>query len=117
MSEALLNRTKKFCLDVIFLAKKLPKTFLGNYIRAQITRSGCSVASNHRAARLAQSKAGFVAKISIVIEEADECSFWCEIIEYEKLLNDPLLDKVYKEADELTSIFVATRKTIEKNNK
>jgi four helix bundle protein len=117
MSKLLLNRTKKFCLDVIALAKKLPHTFLGNYIKGQITRAGCSVASNHRAARLAQSKAGFAAKISIVIEEADECLFWCEIIKNEKLLVDTLLDHVYKEANEITSIFIVTRKTIQKNSK
>jgi len=116
MSKLLLNRTKKFCLDVIALAKKMPQTFLGNYIRGQITRAGCSVAANHRAARLAQTKAGFAAKISIVIEESDECSFWCEIIEHEKLLNDSLLDHVHKEADEITSIFIATRKTLQRNS-
>ena len=107
---------REMCLDVIALAKRLPSTFLGNHIRGQITRAGCSLASNHRAARMAQSRAGFAAKISIVIEESDECVFWCEIIKQEKLLNDPLLEHVHKEANEITSIFIATRKTIQKNN-
>lgn len=110
-----LDRTKRFCINVLDLAKKLPDTYLGKYIGGQIIRAGCSVASNHRASRLAQSKASFVAKISIVIEEADECSFWCELIESEEMLNDTLLNSVKKEANEITSIFVASRKTIQKS--
>jgi len=80
-------------------------------------RAGTSVSSNHRAARLAQSRAAFKAKISIVIEEADECAFWCEIIEKEELVKDPLLGQVIKEATELSSIFIATRKTMMKNER
>ena len=111
-----LERSKEFCIKVLNLAKKLPDTYLGKYIGGQITRAGCSVASNHRASRLAQSKASFVAKISIIIEEADECSFWCDLIEYEQMLIDPLLDSVKQEANEITSIIVASRKTIQKSS-
>jgi four helix bundle protein len=75
-------------------------------------RAGSSVAANHRAARLAQSSASFIAKISIVIEESDECEFWCEIIYEEDLVNDPLLKIVHQEAKEVSSIFIATRKTM-----
>ena len=114
MSKELLNRTKIFGLDVLSLANMLPNSYLGNHIKGQLIRAGTSVSSNHRAARVAQSKASFVAKISIVIEEADECSFWCEIIEEKSLLKDPLLVSVKKEANEITSIFIATRKTIQK---
>ena len=63
------------------LVEKLPNTYLGNHIRGQMIRAGTSVAANYRAARLAQSRASFISKISIVIEEADESRFWCEIID------------------------------------
>ena len=79
MSEVLLKRTKSFTLDVIRLAEMLPSTFLGNHIRGQIIRSGTSVSANYRAARLAHSRAAFTAKISIVIEEADETKEYATI--------------------------------------
>ena len=41
----------------------------------------------NRAACIAQTKAGFISKLSIVIEEADECSFWLEFIMDENLLS------------------------------
>lgn len=113
MNIDLLERTRKFTYDVLELAEMLPNTFLGNHIRGQLIRCGTSVSSNYRAARLAQSRASFVAKISIVLEEADETAFWCETIEVKGLVQDLLLYSVKKEANELTSLFISSRKTIQ----
>ena len=104
------NRTKKFALEVIKLTEQLPDTFLAQHIKRQLIRCSTSVAANYRAACLAQSKASYIAKLSIVIEEADESEFWIELIEDEKLLND--IFKVKKEAHELASIFIVTRKSL-----
>jgi four helix bundle protein len=60
---------------------------------------------------LAQTKAPFIAKISIVIEESDETEFWLEFVEDEKLSTADRLLSLCREAHELASIFVKTRKT------
>ena len=70
--EELKNRTKKFAHGCVKLALELPKRTLGDHIRKQIIRCSTSVAANYRAALLAQTKAAFISKISIVVEEADE---------------------------------------------
>ena len=44
------------------------------------------MAANYRAAKLGQSRASFISKISIVVEEADESEFWLEFVKDEKLL-------------------------------
>ena len=82
----LVGRTKKFAHDCVKLAVNLPNTYLGNHIKGQLIRCSTSVAANYRAARLGQTKAVFISKISIVIEEADEAEFWLEFIVDEKLL-------------------------------
>jgi four helix bundle protein len=76
------------------------------------------VASNYRAACIAQSKAGFISKLSIVIEEADESWFRLEFIIDENLLRKAQVEPLLKEAEELTSIFMTSRKTarMEKND-
>ena len=89
----------------------LPNTPLGNHIRGQLIRCSTSVASNYRAACIAQSKASFVSKLSIVIEEADESYFWLEFVVDENLLKDQLVKPLLEEADELTAIFITSRKT------
>ena len=92
----------------------LPETFLGNHIRGQLIRCSTSVASNYRATCLAQSKASFISKLSIVLEEVDESFFWLEFIIDENLLKRKHVEHLLKEADELTAIFIASRKTTRK---
>ena len=109
--EDLKKRTKKFAHRCVKLTMALPNTTLGNHIRGQLIRCSTSVASNYRAACLAQSKAGFISKISIVIEEADESYFWLEFIVDEELIKKDLVDPLFDEAYELTAIFISSRKT------
>jgi four helix bundle protein len=69
------------------------------------------VASNYRAVCIAQSKASFISKLSIGLEEADESYFWLEFIIDEGLLKKELVEPLLKEAAELTAICMASRKT------
>ena len=110
-SEDLKERTKQFAHRCVKLAMVLPDTYLGNHIRGQLIRCATSVAANYRAVCLAQSKAGFVSKLSIVLEETDESFFWLEFIIDENLLKINLVESLLKEADELTAIFISSRKT------
>ena len=109
--EGLKDRTKQFAHRCVKLSMALPETYLGRHIRGQLIRCATSVASNYRAACLAQSKASFVSKLSIVLEEADESYFWLQFIIDEKLLKKELVEPLLKEADELTAIFISSRKT------
>ena len=110
------NRTKKFAIDCIALTEKLPNTYLARHIKGQLIRSGTSVAANYRAAKHGQTKAVFISKISIVIEESDESEFWLEIIEENHLINkDPEVNRLKNEAHELASIFIKSRMTAQKN--
>jgi four helix bundle protein len=77
----------------------------------QILRSSTSVAANYRAACRARSKAEFIAKIGIVIEEADECAFWLELLHESGFIDQQLFHILYNEANELTAIFTATSKS------
>ena len=110
-SEELKKRTKEFAHRCIKLALALPKNSLGDHIRRQVIRCSTSVASNYRAALMAQTKAAFISKISIVIEEADESEFWLEFIMDEKLMESKRVLPLFNEAHELSSIFITTRKT------
>ena len=96
------------------LALALPNTKLGNHIDGQLIRCATSVAANYRASCLAQSKASFVAKLSIVLEETDESAFWLEFIIDEELLKRKKVEPLLKEAEELTAIFFSSRKTARK---
>jgi four helix bundle protein len=114
-AKEMIRRTKKFGYDCIDLSDSLYGSYLKNHVRGQLIRCSTSVGANYRAARLAQSRASFIAKVSISVEEADENAMWLEMIIDKKLV--PKYDeesfRLIREANELTSIFIATRKTME----
>jgi len=115
--EELTERTKKFAHRCVKLAMALPESPLGRHLQGQVIRCSTSVAANYRATYLSQSKASFIAKMSIVLEEADESAFWLEFIIDEKLLKENMVKPLLKEANELTAIFASSRKTAITNNK
>jgi four helix bundle protein len=113
-AKELKKRTKEFAHRCVKLAITLPRTDLGSHIKKQLIRCATSVAANYRATILAQTKAAFISKISIVVEESDESEFWLEFIIDEKLMQKKRVLPLFNEAHELTSIFISTRKTAQK---
>jgi len=112
MKEAeLKDRTKKFAVRILDLAEALPHSRTGNVIAGQIVRSGTSVAANYRALCRAKSRPDFINKTSIVEEEADETCLWLELLIERRLLPPRRVQPLLEEANELTAIFVASRKT------
>src|SRR5688500_14228596 len=107
----LAERTMKFALRVLKLVDALPKTAAGRMVGAQIARSATSVAANYRAALRGKSRADFINKITIVLEETDETDFWIELTKRAELLPVGRLDELQNEAVELIRIFNATRTT------
>ena len=112
----LIKRTKEFAHRCVKLSLALPKTDLGNHIRRQLIKCSTSVAANYRATCVAQSKADFVSKLSIVVEETDESCFWMEFIIEEKLLHKNRVSGLIEEGKELTAIFIKSRKTTKNRN-
>ncbi len=113
----LIKRTKIFAHKCVKVAISLPKNKLGSHIEGQLIRCATSVAANYRAVNLAHSTAAFAAKLSIVVEEVDECDFWLEFALDENIVSEEIASPLMKEAKELTAIFIASRKTIQSKNK
>ena len=114
-SEQLRNRTKAFAVRIVRMYRSLPYRSDAQVLGKQLLRCGTAVAANYRAACRSRSKAEWVAKIGIVVEEADESVFWlemlsdCEIVPIQKL--EPLLI----EAHELSAMFTASQRTARTN--
>ncbi len=105
------ERTKAFALRIIRLTSSLSKDLVGRRLGDQLLRSGTSVAANYRAACRARSKADFISKLGVVEEEADECALWMELLSEGGIVPTRRLTKLMDEANQLTAIVVASRKT------
>ena len=109
------QRTKQFALRVMKLAGSLPGNFIARSIGSQLVRAGTSVGANYRAACRARSQAEFIAKLGIVEEEADESSYWMELIMEAKLVTPERIQPLQIEANEILAIISASRRTAKRN--
>jgi four helix bundle protein len=115
--EELKARTKYFALRIIKLSQALPRNTAGWAIGKQLIRSGTSVGANYRAVCRARSTAEFVAKLGVVIEEADESAFWLELIIESGLMKVELVSPLLAETNEIIAIMVSSAKTAKLNTK
>ena len=104
-------RTKAFALRIIRMSQALPRTREANVLVQQILRSATGMAANYRAAERSRSKAEFIAKIGVVLEEADETVFWLEMLSDSGIVRPAKLQELLSEATQLVAIFTASRKT------
>jgi four helix bundle protein len=110
------QRTKQFGIRVIKLCDALPKKRSANIIANQLIRSATSVGANYRSACRARSSADWINKLGVVIEEADESSYWLELIVDTELMLESKVSALLQESQELTAIFTAAQMTSKRNS-
>ncbi|MBX0327669.1 four helix bundle protein [Oscillochloris sp. ZM17-4] len=111
------ERTKQLGLRVIKLVDALPPSRTADIIGRQVLRSATSVGANYRAACRGHSEAAMIAKLDIVLEEADETIFWLEMIQGSGLVSADRLGKLTAEAGEIVAMTVASLRTLRARTK
>ncbi|MBZ5522095.1 MAG: four helix bundle protein [Acidobacteriia bacterium] len=105
------TRTKNFALRIIRMTRGMLNTREANVLGNQVLRSATGMAANYRAAGRARSRAEFIAKIGVVVEEADETVFWLELLGESGIIQPTKLVELLAEANQLLAVFSASRKT------
>lgn len=105
------DRTKRFALQIIAFCESLPKDETCRTLGRQLLRAGTSVGANYRAACRAKSKPDFISKFGTVLEEADECAFWIELLVDAKKVARQSAQPLLQEANELTAIAISSINT------
>jgi four helix bundle protein len=107
-AEEMKRRTKKFSLDILAFVRTLPATQECRDIGGQLRRAGTGVGSNYRATCRSRSRAEFVSRINVALEEADESAFWLEIITEGGLSLSRRAYQLLDEANQLAAILTAS---------
>jgi four helix bundle protein len=115
--QQMMKRTKQLSLRIIRLSQSLVGSREADVIARQILRAGTSVGANYRAACRARSGAEFHSKMSIVIEECDECLFWMELLVEANLIGNDIIQDLYRETEEILKIIVVARKNAARPSK
>ena len=110
------DRLVAFSVLMLKVADALPKTYAGQHLSGQLTRSGTSPALNYGEAQSGESRRDFIHKVKICLKELRECCVCLKIIDRAELLKDhELVKEGMAECNELTAIFVASVRTAEAN--
>jgi four helix bundle protein len=70
-----------------------------------------SVGANYRAVTRSRSRAEFISKLKVVIEEADESLFWLEVLSEAELAPIAPHRALMREGNEIVSILVTSQRT------
>jgi len=105
----------RFAVRVVRFCRTLPDTWEARRIGGQLIDAGTSVAMNYRSATRGRSRAEFIAKLGIVVEEADESVGWLELIGQVDLARGYVW--LLREAGELLAIFAKAQKTAKENSR
>jgi four helix bundle protein len=110
-AQELLKRTQDFALRIMKLYEALPKKEVARVLGRQVLRSGTSIGANYRAVCNSRLKREFFAKLSIVVEEADETIYWLELLVKGGIVPEKRMTEIMDEATQLVKILSASRRT------
>jgi four helix bundle protein len=114
-SERMKERTLTFADAILGLVDRLPFKPSGKVIAEQLADSATSVGSNYRAACNARSRREFIAKLGLVVEEADESCFWLELIRRRKAIPIADVDPLLLESIEIRNVIAKSVGTARAN--
>ncbi len=101
-----LNKSKAFAIRIIRLYKYLCDDKKEFTLSKQLLRSGTSIGANVKEAVRGQSKADFIAKMSIALKEASETEYWLELLYETDFLDKSQFDSIYADNQELLKILM-----------
>ncbi len=101
----LVGRAYRFGLAALRFYRKLPKSPDAQVPGVQFYKAATSAWSNYRAAQRGRSRAEFIAKLGIAVEESDEAVGWLEFMRDGNVLAD---NELLAEAREICAMLTAS---------
>ena len=105
------TKSKSFALRIIKFCKLLneKKEYI---ISKQLFRCGTSIGANVRESNNAQSTADFINKLSIALKEADETSYWLELLVESEIIDQQQYEELIIDVKEIIAILTSSIKTL-----
>ena len=91
-AQELRDRVKRFAIRLVRFVRTLRRDPATDAISRQLIRAGTSTSANYHATCRARSRAEFVAKLGVVLEEADETEHWLDVLFLGELASGPDLE-------------------------
>ena len=107
----IIDKSREFAIRIVKCYKFLSETNKEYILSRQLLKCGTSIGANVRESINAQSKADFVSKLSIALKEADETTYWLDLLHETDYLDDRMFISINNDCTELIKILTSIIKT------
>ena len=111
-----LEKSFDFAVRIVNLYKHITNNKKEYVLSKQLLRSGTSIGANVTEAQRGQSKADFIAKMSIALKEAYETEYWLRLLYKTEYMNATEYESIHKDIAELISLLMSIGKTASNHN-
>ena len=108
-------RTSDYALRIIKRYRHIQKDDVGRVIGKQLLRSGTSVGANVHEAQGAQSRADFIAKISITHKEILETVYWLHLLTEVNIVPSDRMAELQNKTQQIRKILASILLTTKQN--
>jgi four helix bundle protein len=115
-SKELRARVKAFAIRVLRYVPTLPRAAEAQEVGRQLIRAATGVSANYHAAGRSRSRREWIAKLGVVLEEADEAEHWLDMLQQTGIGCGAEQDWLRDESEQLRAIFYQSVKTSRANH-
>jgi four helix bundle protein len=108
-AEAIQQRTYALAIAILQFCRTLPRTDEAREIARQLRRASTGASANYRASRRGRSRAEWLAKLGVVVEELDEVDHWLALLRDAGVATPP--QELVTECKELLAILTRSVET------
>ena len=116
MKNILKAKSFRFAIRIVKLTKYLQEEHKEFILSNQLLRSGTAIGALIAESEFAQSKADFISKLHISLKEANETSYWIDLLNDSDYINEKMYNSIQPNIKELISMLVSSIKTSKENN-
>ena len=114
-NNAIVEKSFEFAVRIVNLYKFLTKEQKEYVLSKQLLRCGTSIGANVSEAQRGQSKADFIAKMSIALKESNETQYWLKLLFRTEYMTKKQYDSLNDDIQEIISILTAICRTANNN--
>lgn len=111
MDRTVEQKSFHFAMRIVGLYRYLTETKKEFILSKQLMRSGTSIGANVAEAEQAQSRADFVAKLSIALKETAETNYWLRLLYATGYIQEAEFQSMYSSCVELGKMLTAIIKS------
>ncbi len=100
-----------FAIRIVKLYQQIVMDKNEYVLSKQLLRCGTSIGANIEEAIGGQSRADFIAKLSIAYKESREACYWLRLMNDTGYISEPQFESIYADAEELCRIIASIQKS------